>query len=139
MKTFLPILNTLIFELTKRAEAYSQIGDLFSFFSELKTIASDALKKKCKQLVNMYHKDLNYDGLVNECEPLQHYMDREENCETLLAPYRKIILDNLKSVFLNVEIALGVHDDDQLYRRTIFSQLKLIKNICFVAQWGSII
>ncbi len=45
VETFLPILDTLIFELTKRAEAYSQIGNLFSFFRELKTIVSDALRK----------------------------------------------------------------------------------------------
>ena len=99
--TFLPILDTLIFELTKRAEAYSQIGNLFSFFSELKTIASDALKKKCEHLATMYHKDLNYDDLL-KCEHLKHYMALDENCETLPALYRKIVSDNLKSVFPNV-------------------------------------
>ena len=67
VETFLPILDTLIFELTKRAEAYSQIGNLFSFFSELKTIASDALKKMCEHLANMYDKDFNYDDLLYEC------------------------------------------------------------------------
>ena len=46
VETFHPILDTLIFELTKRAEAYSQIGNLFSFFSEFfKKIAFDALMK----------------------------------------------------------------------------------------------
>ena len=108
VETFLPILDTLIFELTKRAEAYSQIGNLFSFFSELKTIASDALKKKCEHLANMYHKDRNYDELLNECEHLKHYMALDENCEALPALYRKIVFDNLKSVFPNVEIALRV-------------------------------
>ena len=72
VETFLPILDTLIFELTIRAEAYSQIGNLFSIFSELKTIASDAPKKKCEHLTNMYHRDLNYDDLLNECEHLKH-------------------------------------------------------------------
>ena len=45
VETFLPILDTLISELIKRAQIYSQIENLFSFFTELKTIASDALKK----------------------------------------------------------------------------------------------
>ena len=45
VETFVPIIDTLIFELTKRAEAYSQIGNLFSFFCELKTIASDDFRK----------------------------------------------------------------------------------------------
>ena len=128
VETFLPILGTLIFELTKCAEAYSQIGNLFFFFSELKTIASDALEKKCKHLANMYHKD---DDLLNECEHLKHYMALNENYETLPALYRKIVSDNLKSVFLNVEIALRVFMCMMVTNCTgerSFSRLKLIKN-----------
>ena len=68
----LPILDTVNFELTKRAEAYSQIGNLLSFFTELKTITSDPLKKKLEHLVNKYHKNLNFDNLLNEYEHLKH-------------------------------------------------------------------
>ena len=142
VETFLPILDTLIFELTKRAEAYSQIGNLFSFFSELKTIASDALQKKCKHLANIYHNDLNYDDLLNECGHLKHYMDFDKNCETLPALYRKIVSDNLKYVFQNVEIALRVFMCMMVTNcigEHSFSRLRLIKKISFVAQWGSIV
>ena len=48
VETFLPVMDTLISELTKRAEAYSPVGNLFSFFSELKAIGSDELNKKCE-------------------------------------------------------------------------------------------
>ncbi|XP_045609870.2 uncharacterized protein [Procambarus clarkii] len=106
LETFLPILDTLIFELTKPVKAYSQIGNLFSFFSDLKTTASDAQKKKWDHLANMYHKDLNYDDLLNEYEHLKHNMVLDGNCDTLPALYRKLILDSLRSVFLNVENAL---------------------------------
>ena len=41
VETFLPVLDTVISELKKHAEAYSLIGNWFSFFSELKTIGSD--------------------------------------------------------------------------------------------------
>jgi hypothetical protein len=58
MEAFLLILNSLTSELTKRAEAYSLIGNLVSFFSELKTIGSDELSKKCEHLANVYHKNL---------------------------------------------------------------------------------
>lgn len=61
-----PILDTLIYEMTKRAKAYSQIGDLFSFFSELKNIASDTLKKNVNHWL-ICIKDQNYDDLSNEC------------------------------------------------------------------------
>ncbi len=88
VETFLPILDTNLWN-NKMCTSYSQIGILFSFFSELKTIASDALKKNCEHLANMYHKDLNYNDLLNECEHLKHYMALNENCETLPALYRK--------------------------------------------------
>ena len=122
------ILNS---DLTKRAEAYSWIGNLFSFFSQLKTIGSDELNKKCEHLANVYHKDLDYGNLLNECKHLKHYMVLDENCETLPALYRKIISDNLKSVFPKVEIALRVFMCMMVTNCTgerSFSRLKLTKN-----------
>ena len=73
VEAFLPILDILISEMTKRAEAYSQIEKIFYFFTELKTIASDTLKKNSETLAHMYHKDLNYDDILNECEHLKYY------------------------------------------------------------------
>ena len=99
MEAFLLILNSLTSELTKRAEAYSLIGNLFPFFCEFKTISSDELKNMYEHLANGYHK---------------HYMVLDENCETLPALHRKIISDNLKHVFPNVDIApnsVHVHDE----------------------------
>jgi hypothetical protein len=102
---------------------------MFSFFSELKTIGSDQLNKKCEHLANVYHKDLDYGDHLNECEHLKHCMVLGENCETLPALYRKIISDNLKFVFPNVEIALRVFMCMMVTSCTgerSFSRLKLI-------------
>ena len=77
-------------ELKKRAEAYSLIGNLLSFLCELKTIASGEINKKCEHLPNVYHKDLDYGDHLTECEHLKYYRILDENCETLLALYRKI-------------------------------------------------
>ena len=82
----------------KRAEVYSLIGNLFSFFSELKTIGTDELNKKCEHLANVYHKHLHYGDPLNECEHLKYYMGIGENCEILPALYRKIISDNFKPI-----------------------------------------
>ncbi|XP_042203544.1 zinc finger MYM-type protein 1-like [Homarus americanus] len=68
VETFLPILDSLNSDLTKRAEAYQWIGNLFSFFGQLKTIDSEELNKKCEKLANMYHKDLDCGELLNECK-----------------------------------------------------------------------
>ena len=63
MEAFLPILNPLTSDLKKRAEAYSLIGNLFSFFCEFKTISSDELKNMYEHLANVYHKNLGGDTL----------------------------------------------------------------------------
>jgi len=120
------ILNS---DLTKRAEAYSWIGNLFSFFSQLKTIGSDELNKKCEHLANVYHKDIDYGDFQNECKHLKHYMVLDENCETLPALYRKIISDNLKSVSQcwNCTRSVHVHDGDQLYRGTFIFKIETYK------------
>ena len=76
----------------------------------------------------MCHKDLNYDDL---CEHLKHHMALDENCKTLPALYRKIVSNNLKSVFPNVEIALRVFMCMMVTNCTgqrSFSRPKLIKN-----------
>ena len=51
--------NTYLSKLKKkRTEVYSLIGNLFSFFGELKTIGTDELNKNCEDLANVYPKDL---------------------------------------------------------------------------------
>ena len=70
VETFLPILYSLTSELTKRAEAYSLIRNMFSFFSELKTICSNELNKKSEPLANP--EDLDCGDFLNECEHLKH-------------------------------------------------------------------
>lgn len=115
----------------KRAKAYSLIGNQFYFFGELKRIDSDELNKKCEHLANIYHQDLNHNDLFNECVQLKHYISVDENCETLSALYKKIISDDLKAVFPNVEIALRIFMCMMVTNCTgerSFSRLKLIKN-----------
>jgi len=95
----------------------------------LKTIGTDELNKKCEHLANVYHKHLDYGDPLNECEHLKYYMVLGENCEILPALYRKIISDNLKSVFPNVEITLRVFMCMMMTNcagERSFSRLKLI-------------
>jgi hypothetical protein len=35
-----------------------------------------------EHLANVYHKNLDYGDLLNECEHLKHCMVLDENCET---------------------------------------------------------
>lgn len=99
MDTYLPILDSLTSQLAKRAEAYENIGELFSFFNQLKTIDSDELSRSCEKLAKVYHEDLDYHELLNECKQFKHHLVLDEKCTTLPDMYRKLISDQLKYVF----------------------------------------
>ena len=53
---------------------------------------------KGEKLANMYHEDLDYGELLNECKQLKHNMVHDEEWETHPAVYSKLISDNLRSV-----------------------------------------
>ena len=61
----------LISELTKCAEAYLLIGNLFSFFSEVKTIIFDELNKSVSIWLICITKTLIMLTFLNECEHLK--------------------------------------------------------------------
>lgn len=131
VETFIPVLDSLIPHLTKRAEANSSIENLFPFFSQLKTIDSVEPNKKCEKLTSVYHIDFDYGDLLNECKHLKHYIILDEKCDTFPALYRKIIAGNLKSMFPNVEIALRVFlcmmVTNCMYRGTFIFKIKTHK------------
>ena len=133
VETFLPVLDSLICELKKRAEAYSMIGNLFSFFSELTTISSDELNIKCSDLAQMYHQDIYHGELLNECLHLKKYIviGEESGCQCPSELYKRIISECLKRIFPNVEISLRIFVCMMVTNCTgerSFSRLKLIKN-----------
>ena len=78
VETYLPIQDSLNYHLTKRAETYESIGNLFSFFSQLKTIdcneLSQSQRQRCEKLANAYHEDLDYNELINESKQFKHYI-----------------------------------------------------------------
>ena len=78
---------------------------MFAFFTELKCIASHALKS-----VHIWEicitSTLIMMTFLNECEHLKHYMGLDEITEILPVLNRKIISNHLLYIFYNVQIAL---------------------------------
>ncbi|XP_013788300.1 zinc finger protein 862-like [Limulus polyphemus] len=129
VETYLPLLDSLNSHLTER-EAYESIENLFSLFSQLKTIDCNEFSQRCEKLANAYHEDLDYNELLNECKQFKHYIVHDEEYKTLPDVYRKLIPDKLKSVFPNVEIALKIFICMMVTnctRECSFSRLKLTK------------
>lgn len=78
-----------------------------------------------------WRKIFDYHELLNECKQFKHHLVLDEECTTLPDIYRKLISDQLKYVFPNVEIALRIVLCMMVTNCTgerSFSRLKLIKN-----------
>nr|XP_042912574.1 uncharacterized protein LOC122272707 [Parasteatoda tepidariorum] len=130
VEAFLPALDSLITEISKRGEAYGNIGENFHFLSNLMDIEFNELSDKCKNLVNTYKNDLDYDDILNECIHFKNFLNSEENSFELPALYETIVSGGLKSIFPNIEIALRIFLCMMITNCTgerSFSKLKLIK------------
>lgn len=57
--------------MAKCTAAYKEIDNRFSFLSQLTTIESDELTKKCNEF---YHEDINAYELKTECFHLSQYL-----------------------------------------------------------------
>ena len=73
----------------------------------------------------MYHKDLNYDDILNECEHLKHFISLNQNSETLPARFGQFEISIQEH--WSCTSSVYVHNGDQLYMRTFFFKTKTDK------------
>lgn len=119
----------LSLNVSKRAEAYEKVGNRFTFLSSLSTMSTTDLDNKCKHLADVYHQDIDYNEMFNECLHLKH-MQNGINA-TVPTLYRQIVTENLKSIFPNIEIVSRIYLCMMVTNCTgerSFSRLKLIKS-----------
>lgn len=132
-ETFFPIVDALMTEIKKRADAYSFITNTFNFLVSLPCIPLEKLESNCKSLAQIYKGDLEYDNLFNECKHFKAFLEDIDDKENISLPYlyNRIMTDGLKCVFPNIEIALRIYlcfFVTTCSGERSFSQLKLIKN-----------
>ncbi|XP_060874012.1 uncharacterized protein LOC132947797 [Metopolophium dirhodum] len=134
VETFLPIIDTLNTHLMQRSESYKEINERFSFFTQLRTIEPNHLKKKCKELADFYCEDINTNELNSECFHLREYLKTFKNESmdlSILDIHSLIKADKLAETFPNVEVATRIFLCLMITNcsgERSFSQLKRIKN-----------
>ncbi|XP_022160822.1 uncharacterized protein LOC111026937 [Myzus persicae] len=134
VETFLPIIDTLNTHLMQRSESYKEINERFSFFTQLRTIEPNHLKKKCKELADFYCEDINTNELNSECFHLREYLKTFKNESmdlSILDIHSLIKADKLAETFPNVEVVTRIFLCLMITNcsgERSFSQLKRIKN-----------
>ncbi|VVC25190.1 Hypothetical protein CINCED_3A025651 [Cinara cedri] len=78
----------------------------------LKTLNSAVLRQCCKELANIYNKDVNEAELEMECvhlkEYLEHVYSENEETDSILRIYHLLKGYKIEDTFPNVEIALRI-------------------------------
>ena len=137
IKTYLPIVDSLISELSRRGEAYEEVNSRFTFLIKLAHMTTEEITESCEKLSTFYQDYLDGVELVSECEHLRHYLsvslpEQPDMSQLSLSRiYTMIKKDKLESTFPNIEIPLRIFLSMMVTNCTgerSFSKLKLIKN-----------
>ncbi|XP_046742929.1 zinc finger MYM-type protein 1-like [Diprion similis] len=134
IEMFLPIIDSIIHNLTVRRKAYDRFNDNFGFFLTPRTMNIDQIADHCESLAHFYHEDRNKESLIAECVQLKHYLHQIGDLEGAISMsdlYRQIKTDGLETLFPNVEISLRIFLCMMVTNcsgERSFSKLKLIKN-----------
>lgn len=129
--TFIPILDKLYSNLTRRAEVYTYLADKFSFLSDLNCDKSK-LHESVKSIVSEYPNDIDMD-LESQLTQFHIYIKQNylQPSYTLASLYEIIVKDNIKHAFPDVECILRIFLCFMITNcsgERSFSQLKRIKN-----------
>lgn len=77
IETFLPVIDTLLNNLTKRSKAYENIFEIFGFLEILTDVNEQTLTNSCTHFASIYNKDVNETELISECFHLRAYLKNE--------------------------------------------------------------
>lgn len=130
LETFLPIIDSLFTNVSDRCKKYQKIGCLFSFLGNLSDLDKSEMETKCKKLAEVYKDDIVDNELFHECIHWNQLVNGEKM--NIREMYTKIINENLKSCFPNLEIIMRINLCMMITNCTgerSFSKLKLIKNV----------
>lgn len=128
---FLPLVDKLMTELSKRRESYLESNKNFGFLAKLTTLSDEDLRERCSNLVGIYKNDLE-DGLVDEIFQLRSLPDLMSDTFSLPTNLlKKLKTSKMNEIFPNVEIALRIFACKAVTNcsgERSFSALKRVKN-----------
>ncbi|KAG8451982.1 hypothetical protein GDO86_003968 [Hymenochirus boettgeri] len=108
VNTFLVMLDRLTSELQKRAEAYQQLSEQFSFFEKIANLDIYTVITYATNLCKVYANDLQ-DNLSDECLHLSSYLKSTGMVHFTIPHLLQIIVtDSLKVIYPNIHVALRI-------------------------------
>lgn len=135
IETYLPVLDVLHSELTRRLESYQEVNSLFGFLTDFLIKTDDQIKEACTKFCDLYSEDIERE-FINEMVQFKYFVLQLEDAgkDNIVAAEKsyKLILNNMvQSAFPNVMIALQIYRSLMITNATgerNFSKLKLLKN-----------
>ncbi|CAH0405833.1 unnamed protein product [Chilo suppressalis] len=135
-ETYLPVIDMLCTELSRRLEAYSEIDSLFGFLTDFLKKPDEDIRKACSKFKENYCNDIEPE-FIDEMVHFKYFVSQLEdtgNKEKNIPAEKsyKLIDGNMaQSAFPNVMTALRIYRSLMITNATgerNFSKLKLIKN-----------
>lgn len=102
VEVFLPLIDKLKVELSRRRESYIEINAEYGFLNNLLVMTTTEIKEKCATLIEIYKNDLN-DELEGEIIQVK---DLGLSSNGLLDFLKQLKLKNIDSIFPNLVILL---------------------------------
>lgn len=135
VETFLPILDKLFMELSRRMDAYRKISELFGFLLEFPSMTEIEVKEAAAVFRDNYSNDIDQefpDEMVHFKYFVNELDDFKTSAKVAASESFKIIFDSMvQSTFPNVMTALRIYRCLMITNATgerSFSRLKLLKN-----------
>ncbi len=138
VKTFLPIISSLLEALSKRKAAYTVLHSQFGFIRQLKNLSSEDIKNHAGNFVLSYPCDVEpslNDELIQFSQLLKSNLGNDLNTEDALPElqmYKFIRENNLESCFPNFEVMLRIYLSLMVTNcsgERSFSKLTRVKNL----------
>lgn len=107
-QVYIKIFDALIFNLSRRKEAYENLANKFEILSLilLKKTEKEMLSKAAQKLSEFYPNDIERD-IENECHHFRMYV-KEKDFKGIVEVYEYISKNDLKTTFPNLDIALRI-------------------------------
>ena len=109
MKTFLVIIDTIVFQLNKRMKVYIEINNIFGFLLNLENETLESIRIQGKNLVELYYLDLETDFEEELIQFKSIVKDFPIECKLSFAVLHKtLITSSLETSFSNIETILRI-------------------------------
>ncbi|GBP96777.1 hypothetical protein EVAR_72063_1 [Eumeta japonica] len=110
--TYLPVLDMLCTELSRRLEAYREINNLFGFLTDFSTKSDAEIRQACTKFKEHYFEDIEPE-FIDEMVQYKYFILQLEDAGKKIMPaeesYKLIIGNMAQSTFPNVMTALQIY------------------------------